>query len=109
METSTRFYRELLGLEPEVETPHWSSYMLGRVRIGLHPPFQRSIAGTRGGWVLGVETGDLASLRRRLEAQGVSCAAYHNVPGGVVMDFQDPDGNRLQAIQLGAKAESLAA
>jgi catechol 2,3-dioxygenase-like lactoylglutathione lyase family enzyme len=109
MAQANGFYRDTLGLKPEFESPHWSSYRLGSVALGLHPPFTGGQEGRGGGWVLGIETEDLRGMRTRLEGAGVACGAYHAVPGGIVMDFEDLDRNRLQAIQTGVTLEELSA
>jgi catechol 2,3-dioxygenase-like lactoylglutathione lyase family enzyme len=110
MDASVQFYRDILGLQNEYSSPHWSSFRLGESRLGLHPPFQGGSAEAKGGgWVLGVETDDISRLNLLLTEKGVATGAYHDTPGGVVMDFQDPDGNRLQAIQPGMTAAKLSA
>ena len=105
VKATATFYRDVLGLTPVVSTPYWSDFMLGSVRLGLHPPFKDGTPQkASGGWILGVETKDLAALKIRLQDSGnPTSSKYHEVPGGVVLDFADPDGNPLQAIQLGAQ------
>ncbi len=106
MPRANAFYRDVLGLVPEYESPHWSSYKIGDGRLGLHPPFERSKGGG-GGWVIGVATADIVALRAHLTASGIKVGEFHQTPGGVVMDFDDPDGNRLQAMQRGFKIEQI--
>jgi predicted enzyme related to lactoylglutathione lyase len=60
-----------------------------------------------GGWIVGVEVEDIAALRKLLNDNGHQTGDYHDTPAGVVMDFADPDGNRLQAMQIGVKAASV--
>lgn len=110
MDRAVTFYRDVLGLDPGYTSPHWSEFKMGETRIGLHPSFDGSPVEPDGrGWVLGVATPDIRELRTKLVATGVKVAeGYHDTPSGAVMDFRDPDGNALQAIQLGAKAKDLA-
>jgi predicted enzyme related to lactoylglutathione lyase len=112
MNRATAFYRDVLGLTPGVSSPYWSDFQLGSVKLGLHPPFEGSeppYALPNKGWILGIETDDIRGLRQRLVAAGgwVS-SGFHDIPGGVVMDFRDPDGNPLQAVQHGVSAKDLA-
>lgn len=109
MDRAVAFYRDVLGLTPGYTTPHWSDFKMGETRIGLHPSFDGSPVEPNGkGWVLGVATQDIRALRASLESAGVHVAkGYHDTPSGAVMDFRDPDGNALQAIQVGAKAKDL--
>jgi predicted enzyme related to lactoylglutathione lyase len=109
MDRGVAFYRDVLGLAPGYTSPHWSEFKMGETRIGLHPSFDGSPVQPNGqGWVLGVATEDIRSLRSSLEKAGVYVGSnYHDTPSGAVMDFRDPDGNALQAIQVGAKARDL--
>jgi catechol 2,3-dioxygenase-like lactoylglutathione lyase family enzyme len=107
MDRATAFYRGVLGLPPGVQSAYWSDFDLGGVKIGLHPPFAGGSCSPGGGWILGIEVDDLLGLRGALEKVGAKVGTYHDVPGGVLMDFQDPDGNNLQAIQRGVTAATL--
>ncbi len=105
MDRAVAFYGGLLGLPLPFMSPHWTSVMLGETRIGLHPPMGGNSGG--GGWIVGVEVEDIAALKRLLNANGHETGEFHDTPAGVVMDFRDPDGNRLQAMQVGVKAASV--
>ncbi|HXH61352.1 MAG TPA: VOC family protein [Fimbriimonadaceae bacterium] len=100
MERSVAFYRDVLGLKPGFESPYWTSFDLGGVQLGLH--FGGGKPG--GGFVVSVLTDDLPALRSRLVGANCEVGEYHDTPRGTVMDIADPDGNRLQAMQLGTKA-----
>jgi predicted enzyme related to lactoylglutathione lyase len=112
MDRAVAFYRDTLGLSPQTQSPYWSDFAAGAVRIGLHPPFQGSeppyaIPGK--GWIVGLNTDDIRDLRERVSQAGVWVAgSYHDIPGGVVLDFADPDGNPLQAMQNGISSRDLA-
>lgn len=109
MDRSVAFYRDVLGLTSGYTSPHFSEIKMGDTRIGLHPPFDGVTLPTEGrGWVIGVQTDDILALRAALTEAGVHVAdGYHDTPSGVVMDFHDPDGNPLQAIQTGTMAKDL--
>lgn len=96
---SVEFYRAILGVDPEVSTPHWAHFRLGPVKIGLHPPFEGATP-KGAGWVVGLRVPDLAAFRAKLATLGIAAGPPHEVPNGLICDFQDPDGNRLQAMQL---------
>jgi len=106
MDRSIAFYRDILGLTVTYQSSHWSSIQLGTTRLGLHPAFERTSEIRGGGWICGLETDDILSLRQALIEAQVSVGDFHDTPAGAIMDFHDPDGNRLQAIQPGkSKAE----
>ena len=80
------------------------------MEIGLHPPFagpNAEIQPPNGGWILGVEVDDLGGLRTKLAGAGVITGDYHDIPDGVVFDFQDPDGYPIQAVQHGVTSAQL--
>ncbi len=108
MDRAVAFYRETLGLTPGTLSQWWSDFDLGGVKIGLHPPFQSPPPGGNG-WILGLEVDDLRALRNALAEAGFPATKpFHDVPGGAILEFADPDGNPIQAIQIGAKAADLA-
>ncbi|MBI1755869.1 MAG: VOC family protein [Fimbriimonas ginsengisoli] len=111
MDRATAFYRDVLGLEPSYASKDWTEFNLGADRIALHSTL-RGFAPPHGeygkGWFVGLRTDDLRALRARLEQAGVTIHGdYHDIPGGVILDFSDPDGNTLEAIQLGVAAAEL--
>jgi predicted enzyme related to lactoylglutathione lyase len=112
MDRATRFYREVLGLTPAVSSPYWSDFTVGDTRIGLHPPFEGSQPpyAIRGkGWVLCLETDDIRSLKEKIASAGMWVSeGYHDTPSGAIFDFEDPDGNALQAKQTGIRSKDLA-
>lgn len=102
------FYRDVLGLSPGYVSPGWADFKLpGGTQIGLHPPFTGGSMANGSGWILGIEVDDVVSLRSTLEASGHKVGGYHDVPGGVVIDFSDLDGNPIQAIQMGIMTKDL--
>jgi predicted enzyme related to lactoylglutathione lyase len=105
MDQSVAFYRDQLGLTPGMVSQWWSTFPIGDSQLGLHPPMSDAPRGA--GWVLGIEVDDLVGLRTHLEAGGVTCAPYHDIPGGCVMDFTDPDGHAIQAMQVGVTSQDL--
>ena len=111
MDRAVAFYRDVLGLNPCHVTPYWSDFEAGTVRIGLHPPFQGSqapYAMPGKGWIVGFETDDIRGLKQKLLEVGAPIRQdYHDIPGGVIIEFSDPDGNNLQAMQYGLSAQDL--
>lgn len=108
MDRAVEFYRDVLGLTATYISPHWSSLNAGVTRVGLHPAFeegQRPSDG--GGFVFGLEISDIRGFRSRLEAAGVECSDYHDTPSGALFNFNDPDGNRLQALEPGVMRKDL--
>jgi catechol 2,3-dioxygenase-like lactoylglutathione lyase family enzyme len=107
MNRACAFYRDVLGLTPGTQTPYWSDFELGAVKLGLHPPFASGYVRPAGGWIVGFEVESLLELRAALAEAGIQAQDFHDVPGGVIMDFADPDGNALEAIQRGTTKAAL--
>jgi len=108
MDRAIRFYRDVVGFAVMFESPHWSSLRAGSTNVGLHPPFERSGGARGGGWIFGIEVSDMRAFRQKLTDAGVATTEYHDTPPGAIIEFSDPDGNRLQAIQPGVMSKDLA-
>ena len=88
MAGATAFYRDVLGLEPDFESEHWTTFRTGTCTLALHagseapdPTFQ---------------VADAAAERARLAAAGVDVSELREpAPGLRVFDARDPDGNRF--------------
>ena len=74
----------------------------------MHGPSDSNLPSPVGGWVVSILTDDLTALRQKLVVAGTTISeGYHDTPRGAVLSFQDPDGNQLQAMQLGVKASEI--
>jgi catechol 2,3-dioxygenase-like lactoylglutathione lyase family enzyme len=88
MDRATAFYRDVLGLEPDFESPHWTTFRTGACAFALHagseapdPTF---------------EVADAAAEHERLIAAGVEVTEIREPVAGLrVFDARDPDGNRF--------------
>jgi|SRR5438477_4623788 len=102
------FYRDVVGLPLEMESPGWSSFSLGGgASLGLHGG--RMTGGEqRKGWVPGLRVDDIRAARDRVAGGGGSIAGeYHDIPGGVILDLADPEGNVFEVIQHGITCADL--
>ena len=107
MESSVDFYRNVVGVEINQVSPYWSSFKIGRNQVGLHPAYAAHETNS-GGWTLGYRVQSIAALKSHLETHNVPIEIdYHDVPGGVILQFRDPDGNILQAIERGVTVAQL--
>ncbi len=88
MAGATAFYRDTLGLEPEYESEHWTTFRTGACTLALH-------AGSEAPDPTFL-TGDLDAERERLAAAGVEMTEIREPAQGLrVFDARDPDGNRF--------------
>jgi len=108
VENAAAFYRDILKLTPTYISPGWGQFDLpGGGSIGLHPPFTAGKKADGSGWILGIEVSSLTELKIALELAGHWVGPFHEVPGGVVVDFFDVDGNPIQAIEMGVTVKGL--
>jgi predicted enzyme related to lactoylglutathione lyase len=88
MARATAFYRDVLGLEPDFESPHWTTFRTGGYTLALHPGSEAPDP------TFGVP--DAAAERERLIAAGAEVTEIREpAPGLRVFDGRDPDGNRF--------------
>jgi predicted enzyme related to lactoylglutathione lyase len=89
MERAIAFYRDVLGLEPSYESPHWTTFETGPCTLALHaggvaPPDPTFVVA------------DADAVHGRLAAAGVEVTAVRDpAPGLRVFDLRDSEGNRL--------------
>lgn len=100
-----RFYSDVLGATVESDSDQWSQLRLGGVSLGIH---RKPAAIER--WMPSFRVSDIAAVKAALERAGAPILRdFHDIPGGVVMAFEDPAGNPLQAVQLGITEADLRA
>ena len=88
MARATAFYRDTLGLEPDFESPHWTTFRTGACTLALH-------AGSEAPDPTFL-VDDLDAARDSLEAAGVDVTEIREPAAGLrVFDARDPDGNRF--------------
>ena len=89
MERATAFYRDVLGLEPDFESQHWTTFRTGACTL-------RAPRGVGGARIPTFEVADAAAERERLVAAGVEVTEIREPVAGLrVFDARDPDGNRF--------------
>ena len=100
---TVRFYRDVLGADVQSESPAWSQLRLGGVDIGIHAKPVSSE-----GWLPAFRVADVAAVKASLERAGATILRdFHDIPGGVTLQFADPDGNALSVIQYGVSTQEL--
>ncbi|HMS54024.1 MAG TPA: VOC family protein [Fimbriimonadaceae bacterium] len=111
MDRSVAFYRDTLGMKTKSVSAWWTEFDLGNGTLALHPGLNgnpQPYGKVGSGWYMGIQVDDVKALKATLLGQGFVIADdFHDVPSGVVLTFADPDGNPIQAIQLGVKAADL--
>ena len=101
LERAKKFYGEVLGLKKMIEIPGWCefSHAEGAASIGLNQ--MREGDDERGATVV-LRVDDLARAQAELTKKDVKFeGSVEEIPGVVrIATFRDPDGNRLQLMQV---------
>jgi catechol 2,3-dioxygenase-like lactoylglutathione lyase family enzyme len=106
VESSRRFWHEVIGLPQRSATPQWVELELRPgVLLALHPVFSpkalEQSGYDRGGPVLGIRVQSLDEMGALLLRSGAKAlSAPHDIPGGRARDFQDPDGYVFELVEL---------
>ena len=94
VETSLRFYRDVLGFQL-TSRDYVARFDVDGVLFELVPnPRNNPLPGT-GNARLSLEVADIRRATAALEARGVTTTPVRQEPGGMLSYFQDPDGNEL--------------
>jgi catechol 2,3-dioxygenase-like lactoylglutathione lyase family enzyme len=94
LETASRFYSDVLGLTL-LTNDAIARYDLDGVLFELIPAPEGTELSGRGNARLCLKVKDLAQTQADLRAKGVTVGQIHEVPGGRLASFPDPDGNEL--------------
>jgi predicted enzyme related to lactoylglutathione lyase len=102
------FYRDVLGLPLDMESPGFSQFQAGNgVALGLHVA-HGEMKSPEPGWVPSFDVEDIRAARERVVAGGGRITLdYHDIPGGVIFELADPDGNRIGVVQMGVSCADL--
>ncbi len=96
MERAVGFYRDVLGLDVEMESPEWSELDASGLSIGLNA---RESAGAKadGGAVVTFRADDIEAEVESLKGKGaVFSGDVSSYEWGSVAPFKDSEGNDLQ-------------
>jgi predicted enzyme related to lactoylglutathione lyase len=99
MSRSVAFYRDVIGLPLQFETPQWTEFATGGATLALHAaesPWTTGAAATHnpaGSCRPGFAVPDLDEFHRRMIERGVPCVqAPRDVRGTRIAQYLDPDG-----------------
>ena len=110
LETSRRFWTEVVGLPQKSVAPGWVELTLRPgLSLALHavffPKALEKRGYERGGPVMGIQVTNLDEMGALVVRHGAKAlGAAHDIPGGRSRDFEDPDGYVFELVELGAGA-----
>jgi catechol 2,3-dioxygenase-like lactoylglutathione lyase family enzyme len=95
---ASAWYRKVLGLEPNYDTPYYVGFTVGGDELGLHPS-EGKPAGA-GGQTAYWSVADIRAAIAHFVAHGAKEQKVDEVGGGIVVgSVLDPFGNSLGLIQ----------
>ena len=96
MERAVGFYRDVIGLDVEMQSPEWTELDAGGLSIGLNAR-EGSGAQADGGAVITFRADDIEAEVVRLKGKGaVFSGGVSSYDWGSVAPFKDSEGNDLQ-------------
>ncbi len=101
MDRSVSFYEGVLGLDLSQRAGNdWAQFTVGGTELGLFG--ELATAPHQGGATVTFRVGDIRALDAALDAAGAKRDPIEDMGGALSMEFLDPDGNRLVAVQITA-------
>lgn len=99
MKKSVAFYKEILNLTPEDESPEWTTFDINGHRICLHATENGAAIDGKGILITNVK--DLDGMVAELKKRGVEFTQdiKEVCEGGYAADFRDPSGNILSLFE----------
>jgi len=93
MERAVKFYRDVLGLPLNFQSPGWSEFVTGETTLALHPATQTNPAGST---ELGFNVANLEKFYREMTAKGweFSMPPTKQDFGGFLARFMGSEGER---------------
>jgi len=90
MKRMTAFYRDVLGLRPDVVSEWWTTFPTGRAMLALHGGGRIGTHNVR----FNFDVADVDAVRTELATRGVELSEIREPIEGVrVCDGTDPEGN----------------
>ena len=99
---STAFYRDVLGLKVQFESPEWTQLDAGNIGVGLHAQSEHLHAQAINSVQLGFYVQDIQKAVDELKQKGVHIIMPPKKDDfGWLAIFADPDGYHIQLGQMG--------
>lgn len=109
MDRSVAFYRDVLGLKLQFQTPEWSQFDAGNIHVGLHAESDRLKVHPTESAQFGFYVDDIQQTVAELKSKGVHILRPPKQETfGTLSIFTDPDGYHIEICQLAAEGKSAA-
>ncbi|HYH01354.1 MAG TPA: VOC family protein [Terriglobales bacterium] len=109
MDRSIAFYRDVLGLKLQFQSPEFSQFDAGNIHLGLHAESDRLKAHPTESAQFAFYVDNIEQAVAHLKAKGVHILRPPKQEDfGILSIFTDPDGYHVELCQLAAEGRSAA-
>ena len=106
METSTRFYRDVLNLPIKSQTKDWTEFFNRETVLALHPARKAQQSSVQGNVLLGFMVSDLEAEVEQLQKKNVKFfKRLKEEPFGKHAIIEDPDGHLISLAEIKSKGD----
>jgi predicted enzyme related to lactoylglutathione lyase len=109
MDRSVAFYRDILGLNLQFQTPEWSQFDAGNIHVGLHAESDHLKVHPTESAQFGFYVDDIQKTVSELKGRDVRILMPPRQENfGTLSILTDPDGYHIELCQLNAQGRSAA-
>jgi lactoylglutathione lyase len=106
METSTRFYRDVLNLPIKSQTKDWTEFFNRETVLALHPARKAQRSSAQGKVLVGFMVSDLKAEVEQLQKKNVKFfKRLKDEPFGKHAIIEDPDGYLISLAEIKSKGD----
>ena len=106
METSTRFYKDILNLPMKSQSKDWTEFFNRETVLALHPARKAQKSSAQGKVLIGFMVSDLAAEVEQLQKKNVKFfKRLKDEPFGKHAIIEDPDGHLISLAEIKSKRD----
>jgi catechol 2,3-dioxygenase-like lactoylglutathione lyase family enzyme len=106
MQTSTRFYKDTLGLPLKTKSKDWTEFFMEGTVLALTPAKKKSMVGSGTGMLVGFMVSDMNATVKALKAKKVKFFKNpKDEPFGKHAVIEDPDGHLISIAEIKTKSD----
>jgi lactoylglutathione lyase len=106
MDTSTRFYRDVLKLPIKIQSKDWTEFFNRETVLALHPARKAQLSSSQGKVLVGFMVSDLEAEVELLQKKNVKFfKRLKDEPFGKHAIIEDPDGHLISLAEIKSRAD----
>jgi lactoylglutathione lyase len=105
MDSSVRFYRDILNVPVKTQTKEWTEFITSGTVIALHPSRKKVETKQASNMLIGFMVSDLDEIAKQLEQKNVKFFKLpKEEPFGKHAIIEDPDGHLISIAEIKSKS-----